>query len=162
MSVTLRPMTVHEFESFRQWSTESQAKELMVQLHIAWEAALRKAEGELAEMLPDGLHTEHSHLMTIIEADTEETAGFIWTLYEETAGRKQSFVCDFAIRESKRRNGYGTAALLLAERYAAAAGCIESVLFVSAGNAAARALYEKCGYGILRQSGSGCYMIKQL
>jgi len=81
---------------------------------------------------------------------------------EETAGKKQSFVCDFVLWESKRRKGYATETLRLAERNAVEAGCQESVLFVAESNDAARALYEKCGYQILRQAGYGKYMIKQL
>ena len=162
MSVKIRPMTMCEFESFQQWSVEDHARDLMEELQISRAAAIQKARAEIAGMLPDGLHTEQNHLMTVMEADTGEAAGFIWTLHEVTAGRKQSFLCDFAIWEPKRRRGYGAAALLLAERYAAEAGCLESVLYVSEDNAAARALYQKCGYRFLRQAGSGAYMVKQL
>ncbi|MBR5564651.1 MAG: GNAT family N-acetyltransferase [Roseburia sp.] len=113
-------------------------------------------------MLPNGLNTEHNYLMTIVEEDSEESAGFIWTIHEETEGKKQSFVCDFAIWESKRRRGYATETLRLVEKNAVEAGCEESMLFVADSNDVARALYEKCGYQILRQAGCGKYMIKQL
>ena len=162
MSVTIRAMTPDEFRHFYQWSTAQQAAELMEEHHISYEAALQAATKEVDEMLPEGLHTKHNYLMTITEAPRGESAGFLWTLHEYNAGKKQSFLCDFAIWESKRRRGYGAAALQLMEKQAIDAGCQESVLFVSDDNAAARALYEKCGYQVLRQSGCGKYMMKPL
>ena len=162
MSVTIRAMTPDEFRHFYQWSIEQQAAELMKEHHISYEAAIQTAAKEVDEMLPDGLHTKHNYLMTIIDAPRGESAGFLWTIHEYAAGKKQSFLCDFAIWESKRRRGYGAAALYLMEKQAIDAGCQESVLFVSDDNTAARALYEKCGYRVLRQSGCGKYMMKPL
>ena len=160
MSVRIRRMTDEEFEIFYHWSVEHHAKELMEEAHLSWEEAIQETMKEVSEMLPDGLNTENNDLMTI-EAEGE-SAGFIWTVLEETDGRKQSFVCDFAIWASKRRKGYGAVALCLAEKNAGEAGCRESVLFVADKNDAARALYEKCGYQVLRQAGYGRYMTKQL
>jgi ribosomal protein S18 acetylase RimI-like enzyme len=160
MSVTIRNMTQPEFENFYQRSVQYQVVQLMDARGISREEAGREAEEELAGMLPNGLHTENNFLMSIIS--NEEIVGYIWTLHEERQGRKQSFLCDFAIQEDKRRQGYGTEALRLMEKQAADAGCVESVLFVADQNLAARALYEKCGYKLLRQAGSGKYMIKEL
>lgn len=160
MSVQIRKMTKAEFELFYHWSVEQNVKELMEELHLSREEAMKKTTAELAQMLPDGLNTEYNHLLTIV-AD-EECAGFIWTVHEEFEGRKQNFVCDFAIWESKRRKGYGAAALSLVEKHAADAGCQESVLFVSNENDAAIALYQKCGYHLLRPEGYGKYMVKSL
>ena len=162
MPVKLRNMTPGEYEYFYQWSVEHQAAELMEELQLSLEEATKETVAEVAEMLPAGLNTEHHHLMTIVEGDTGENAGFIWTIHEETAGRKQSFVCDFTIWEPYRRKGYGTKALYLAENLAAEAGCQESVLFVRDNNAPAKALYQKCGYRILRAEGQGSYMLKPL
>ena len=162
MTVTIRPMTTDEFETFYQWSLQQQAKELAEELHISEETALQDATEELTQMLPDGLLTPHNYLMTIAEADSDESAGFIWTLHEEFEGRKQSFLCDFAFWESKRRKGYATAALHLTESLAAQMGCQESVLFVSDDNEAAKALYQKSGYHVLRQKDYGKFMIKTI
>ena len=160
MSVKIRKMTTDEFEIVYQWSVEHNATELMEELHISEEKAIKASIAEVAEMLPDGFNTERNVFLTIVAED--ENVGFIWTLHEETEGRKQSFICDFAIWESKRRKGYGVAALHLAEQNAVEAGCQESVLFVRDDNDAARALYQKCGYEVLRQAGCGKFMVKQL
>ena len=162
MGVKIRSMTNEEFEAVQQWSIQHHAAELMEELHISEEDATAEATLEFTQLLPDGIHTQHNHLMTIVEAANDEPVGFIWTLHEEFEGRKQSFICDFAIWESKRRRGYAAAALYLTERNAAEAGCQESVLFVGDDNAAARALYEKSGYIVLRQKDYGKFMKKQI
>lgn len=162
MSILIRKMTEDEFEHFRRISVEDQAKDLTQETGLSLEEAFREAGEEFAGMLPDGMKTADNHLMSVVEKDSGEVVGFVWTLHEETEGRKQSFLCDFVIRESKRRRGYGAEALRLTEKYAAEAGCLESVLFVADRNAPAKALYQKCGYHSLRQESYGEYMIKNL
>lgn len=137
-------------------------KELLEETHMSQEEAVKETKEELAEMLPDGENTESNYLMTIEEKDSKELVGFIWTIHEETEGKKQSFLCDFVIYESKRRKGYATAALNEMEKNAIEAGCQESVLFVADNNYAARELYIKCGYQFHRQMDYGKYMIKPL
>ena len=162
MPVSLRKMTKEEYKAFYRWSVEHQAEELMEECRLSREEAMEETKAELTRMLPHGLNTVEHDLMTILEEDTGEKLGFIWTLREETERGKQSFLCDFAIWEARRRKGYGTAALALAEKQAGKAGCRESVLFVAEGNTGAMALYQKAGYRILRQEAYGYYMIKQL
>ena len=162
MSVIIREMTDEEFKTFYQWSIEHQAAELVSNLHIDPEDALRTATEEISKMLPNGVKTENNNIFSIIEQDCAEFVGFIWTLHENNTGKTQCFICDFAIWEHYRRKGYATNALQLAEKYAFDAGCLESVLFVSDNNKAAQALYQKCGYQYLRQHGCGKYMVKSL
>lgn len=160
MSVTIRTMTENEFENFCRRSMEDHARELMEELHISEEKATKAAKEEIAGMMPDGRNTKSNYFMTIVAE--HENAGFIWTLHEQVNGRKQCFICDFFVFESKRRKGYGAAALRLAEKHAASAGCQESVLFVADRNNGARALYKKCGYRLLQQEGYGCFLVKRL
>ena len=162
MSVIIRRMTEDEFSYVYQWSVKQQTKELMEELNMSEEAAIKETVKEISEMLPNGLNTQDNYLMSIIETESGEMVGFIWTLHEITAGRKQSFICDFAVWESKRGKGYGKNALCLAEQNAAEAGCLESVLFVNDNNHLAIDLYKKCGYEVLHQEKYGKYMIKQL
>lgn len=155
-------MTDSEFEYFYAWSLDHQTTELMEEMHISRETATRQAAQELSRMLPHGIHTKHNYFMTILAGEHRTNVGFIWTIHEQCKGRKQSFLCDFAIWEPERRKGYGLAALRLAEKMAIEADCQESVLFVTERNEAANALYQKCGYQFLRQEKYGRYMIKQL
>ena len=126
------------------------------------EEALRQARNELAEMLPDGKDTEGHELLTIENAADRENVGFLWSIYEETEGRKQSFLCDFLIFEAHRRKSYASAALRAFEKRAKTEGCAECVLFVADENEAANALYRKNGYLPQRTFDSGKYMIKRL
>lgn len=160
MPITIRNMTQQAYDAFYRWSVKQHTAELMEQKCLPCKEASKEASKELAGMLPDGLNTGNNFLMSIVNGD--EMIGFIWTLHEGTGGKKQSFLCDFAIWEEYRRKGYGAQALRLMEKQAADADCVESVLFVSDQNLAARALYEKSGYRVLRQAGYGKYMIKEL
>ncbi len=160
MPITIRNMTQQAYDAFYRWSVEHHANELMEQKCIPWKEASKEASKELSGMLPDGLHTENNFLRSIINGD--EIVGFIWTLHEETDGKKQCFLCDFLVWEEYRRKGYAAQALRLMEREAIHAGCVESVLFVADRNAEARTLYEKSGYRVLRQAGYGKYMIKEI
>ena len=160
MGVELRPMTKEAYAHFYAWSVEQQAKQRMERSGLSWKASHKEAEAEITAMLPNGMETK-DHLLMSIVADGV-TVGFVWTLHEMTNGRKQSFLCDFAIWEEKRRRGYGSEALRLAEENAAMAGCVESVLYVADDNTAARRMYEKCGYRTLRQAGGGEYMMKDI
>ena len=162
MPVILRRMTDAEFETFCAYGVQDRKRELMQQNQLPHETAVAEAQKELAEMLPDGIHTECHFLMTIKDAQSNMPVGFLWTIHEETDGKKQSFLCDFVIHAEYRRKGYAAAALKAMEQTAKGTGCEESVLFVADTNAAANALYEKCGYRFLRQMDDGKYMIKQL
>ena len=162
MPVKIRNMSKEEFDIFYQWSIEHNVAELMEERGLSRDTALKETKEEVSQMLPKGLDTEHHHLLSIVETDCEKVVGFLWTIHEETNGRQQCFICDFAIWESERRKGYATKALLLTEITAAEAGCQECVLFVADRNLAAKALYEKLGYKCLRRQDYGSYMIKQL
>jgi len=162
MSIRIRKMKKEEFDFFFHWSAEQNVRELMAERCLSREAAVKETEEELAKMLPMGLETPDHCLMTVEKEDTQENLGAIWTIFEESEGKKQSFVCDFVIWEPYRRRGFAEEALRLAEEKAVEAGCRESVLFVADCNAAANALYQKSGYQLLRQADYGKYMVKQL
>lgn len=162
MPVKLRKMTREEFDGFYQWSIENSVKLNMERSGMSRKDAVEATEKEISEMLPDGMYTDNNHFMMIEEADGGDDVGYIWTLHEETDGKRQSFLCDFVIFEEKRRMGFATEALDAMEKQAIGADCEESVLFVEAYNHAAEALYEKCGYESFRHSDDGKYMKKQL
>ena len=162
MAIAIRRMTQQEFAVFRDWSIAQHTAELLAQTSMSQAEAAKEALSEFTGMLPEGLSTKEQHSLSIIEDSSGECLGFLWALYEETEGRKQSFLCDFALWEANRRQGYGYAALKLWEKQAVADGCAECVLFVADQNLAARSLYEKCGYVVLRPKDYGAYMIKKM
>ena len=77
-------------------------------------------------------------------------------------GLTQVFLYDLYVFGHRRRMGVASGALKLMHGEARKRGCAGSVLFVSAGNEAARKLYEKCGYRHVRVSDGGEYMAKLL
>ena len=162
MRIELRKMNEEEYKIFYDRSFKHHVQELMEEEHMPLGEAEKETTNELAEMLPQGLETEENYLMSIHNAEDDAWIGFLWTLHEMTEGVKQSFICDFEIFENDRRKGYATETLLLMEKEARKAGCAESVLFVTKDNAAANALYEKCGYQFLRDMEYGRYMKKVL
>ena len=162
MSVMIRGRTEKEYEAFCRMSIAHHVAERMEECAMPQDDATIQAKIEFAGMLPDGLNTKNHYLMTIVEEGNKEVVGFIWTIHEYTDGLKQSFVCDFVILDSKRRNGYAAATLSLTEKMALEAGCLESVLYVAENNYPAKAIYRKCGYQFFRQMEYGQYMKKQL
>ena len=86
MPVEIKNMTDAEFEVFSRWSIGHHAEDLVAELRLSPEAALKEARGEFAGILPDDLHTERHRLMTIAEKESGEAVGFIWTIHEEAPG----------------------------------------------------------------------------
>lgn len=158
--VTLEPMAPAEYARFWEDSFLHHARELMDQEGLSAEQAQEDARKELEEMLPAGLDTLDNFLMTI---RTEgQNVGFLWFLTEWHQGTKQSFLCDFAITPVERRKGYGLSALKKWESAARSLNCRECVLFVSDDNEAAKALYSKCGFSLLRKHSYGEFRKKSL
>lgn len=160
MSVTLSPMTKEYYKDFYRTSLEHHALELSREGNITPEAAACTAEQELDEMLPMGMDTPGHYLMTVCSNGVP--AGYLWFLTEESDGMHQAFLCDFRIEEACRRRGTGKAAMAEFQKAAAALGCAECTLFVEGCNSPARALYEKCGYGIVKEHNYGFYLKKIL
>ena len=162
MKTELRKMNKEEYEAFYRMSFESMVNELVREKHITVTEAQKETASELDAMLPLGMDTRDNFLMTIIDRHNGEQKGYIWTVHEYSDSIKQSFLCDLLIYEEHRRKGYAKQAIALMEDAARAAGCVETVLFVSDDNTAAIALYEKCGYHFLREMDYGKYMKKIL
>lgn len=162
VTVLLREMTPQEFQVFSEYSIADYAGDLIRNRGISHEDAHRQAKQEFAALLPDGLSTTGNALRVIMNAQDKRPVGMIWSLYEETDGVKHAFVSDFVLSPQERRKGYAAAALAQLERLALAHGCEECRLFIWNGNAAGRALYDKCGYAAYRQESDGVYMSKKL
>ena len=162
MDVILKPMTEKEFEAFLCYSAANQAEELAREKRLPPALAVREAEAELREMLPDRLSTK-GHCLTVIEnAADHRQVGYLWYLSEQNGSVRQLFLCDFAIYEPERRKGYAFATLQALEEHAEDEGCDEIVLFVSNENEPARKLYQKFGFVYLRDFDHGTYLKKKI
>jgi RimJ/RimL family protein N-acetyltransferase len=162
MSINLRKMTSKEYDAFFGWSRNNHVRELTKDTNMSLEDAIKQAEAEVQEMLPNGIDTENNSLMVIENVSNNRDVGFVWYLYEETDGVQQVFLCDFVIDVIERRKGYATEALSAMEKNAAEFGCKESVLFVAKENEPAQKLYAKSGYVFLRELDYGMYLKKKL
>ena len=157
--ITLRPMTEEEFQSFLHFSYESYADDLTAENPvIPREAAVKEAQSELKELLPQGLHTKNHFLFSIRNAQNEQV-GYLWY---DLLNPSKAFVDDLLIFPQHRRQGHAAQALHLMESQLTAP---HVTLHVFEKNHAARRLYEKCGYDYLKmdraQPGS-LYMFKRI
>lgn len=154
MSVQLRDMRPNELSAFRSYSISDYARDLMNDHSISPEAALSQAGQEFDALLPSGI-------LRVIQRDSC-AVGVLWYLTEETDGIRHAFLNDFVIAPEHRRKGCASAALALLAQEALAQGCTEIRLYVSNDNHPARALYERCGYQLLRSAGTGAYLYKAI
>lgn len=162
MKVKLRKMSLREFESFREYSINDYAKDLMKNQDTSLESTLKQATAEFSDMLPEGINTKDHSLMMIEDENSHKTVGIIWYLYEITEGMKQVFLNDLLIYEEERRKGYAMAALSQMVHHAAEAGCKESIIYVWKHNPPGVNLYTKCGYVPFRELDDGIYMRKEI
>jgi len=154
MSVRLRAMHPNELAVFRNYSIGDYAGDLMNTQAISPEAALAQAGQEFDGLMPGSF-------LRIIEADGC-AVGVVWYLTEETDGIRHAFLNDFVIAPEHRRKGYASAALTALAQEVKAQGCTEIRLYVSGENHAARALYERCGYHMLRPADAGAYLFREI
>ncbi len=162
MKVRLRNMSLREFETFREYSTNSYAKDLIKNQNISLESALKQAIVEFSDMLPEGIQTKDHSLMMIEDEKIQKPVGIIWYMYEITEGTKQVFLNDLLIYEEERRKGYATAALSEMVHNATEAGCRQSIIYVWQHNPSGVNLYTKCGYVAFRELDDGMYMKKEI
>ncbi len=160
--IMMRRMNEDAFLRFKASSLAAYARDLMQSNDLDPEQARNKAEAEFQAMLPDGPATKDHFLMTLQDADTGREVGWIWFLYEDGDAGRQVFLNDFLIFEEDRRKGYAASALHEMERQAKTDGCSTSVLYVWEHDVPASALYQKCGYEVLKSGDGGCYMKKDL
>jgi len=152
--IQLRDMLPSEFPAFRSYSISDYANDLMNAQAVSHEAALAQAGQEFDELLPGSF-------LKIIEHESRPV-GVLWYLTEETDGIRHAFLNDFVIAPEHRRKGYASAALTALAQEVKAQGCTEIRLYVSGENHAARALYERCGYHMLRPADAGAYLFREI
>ena len=145
--IALRKMTEEEFRAFREASVSEYAPDLMKGRDMSREQALRAAEKEFDEALPDGPATAGSFLMDIDGADGNRVGWIFFRYYPRGGGgRLCVFREDLLIFEPERRKGYASAAIAAMNVMAKKDGCSSSALFVWDHNPGGTRLYERCGY----------------
>lgn len=107
------------------------------------ERALQVSREQHAELLPDGLATEH-HRFFVGRVDDAQV-GTLWIGTE----RPMAFVYDVVVDEAVRRRGYGGGLMRAGALWAREHGSHALGLNVFGYNRGARALYESLGYEVV-------------
>lgn len=156
-NLELLRMTPAEFDTYYAQAVEIYATELEKSGRFPDAGQAQEfARWEYGDIFPRGLQTPGTDVYHIYIGG--QKAGVIWLLREEDTG----FIGDFLIDGAYRRQGYGTQALCRLERLAAQAGMKKMRLGVFKNNMAARTLYEKQGYRVIRDREADLMMEKSL
>ncbi|MNN75540.1 putative N-acetyltransferase YycN [compost metagenome] len=107
---------------------------------------MKQSQEEMTRELPRGLSTEGAYLYSIMEADTDIQAGYIWFNVTEERGRKEAFIYDFYVFEPFQGKGYGKQSLIALDEEARKMNVTKIGLHVFGQNNRAFELYKKMGF----------------
>lgn len=137
--VRLEPMTEDQYKPWRAEAEAHYAQSVAALGQSAQDAA-RDAADTYAQLLPDEFTTPDHHFWYAYDGDRR--VGFLWV----KVTRDTAFVYNVAVEPDLRRQGYGRAIMLAAERWCRDNALTRIGLRVFAHNAGARALYEQLGF----------------
>lgn len=137
--VRLEPMTEDEYKPWRAEAEAHYAQSAAASGQSAQDAA-RNAVDTYARLLPDEFATPDHHFWYAYDGDRR--VGFLWVKVTHNT----AFVHNVAVEPDVRRQGYGRAIMLAAERWCHDNALTRIGLHVFAHNTGARALYEQLGF----------------
>lgn len=145
MTVTLRAPRPDEFATWKAAAFKEYVEEIVNSGTMSRQAAEEKANREDAELLPDGWATP-GQLIFRLDVDGQPV-GWLWlALQSPRAEDGVGFIYDITVDEAVQGQGYGRAAMQLAEAEARRHGLHALTLNVFGQNAIARGLYSSLGY----------------
>ncbi len=143
-TLTARPLRADAYAAWYRRVTDAYAEDIATNGLVERMAAQRKAEHDMAAVLPDGLDTTGQQIM-VLEAEGN-AVGRLWVGHREIDGRPVLYVWDVEIDPESRGRGFGRQAMRLVEETARARGLTRIDLNVFGGNQVARSLYRSLGY----------------
>ena len=146
--VRLVPMTQAEFEAYLESAVREYAQAHLKAGDCEADEALALAQADYESLLPEGLSTRHQHLFSIYAEGVADPVGMIWYGSREHRGKKSAYIYDFNIVPGLRGKGHGAASLRALEEMLRGLGVGRVSLNVMGWNTRAKALYERCGYGV--------------
>jgi ribosomal protein S18 acetylase RimI-like enzyme len=149
MTITLRAMSADELTPLVEHWQERFAGNIAPARGLSPDEAVIQARKDFAELLPDGIDTEHQ-LLFVAESDGERV-GALWLSTRSPDGAAAGWIFEIEVDEAQRGKGYGRAIMLLAEQECARRGIDAIRLNVFGANTTARNLYESLGYDVLFQ-----------
>lgn len=145
--VTVRPMDAAEYAAWRETSIAGYAADLAKSSAQPPDKALDRARKQFGELLPQGMATERTWLLKVLD-DAGQDVGVLWIgPHPERPG--VAWVYDIAIDEPHRGRGLGRAAMLAAEQVVAESAMTAIGLNVFGFNEPARRLYDSLGYNVV-------------
>lgn len=148
--LVLRPMTQHEYDSYRARSVQDYAGEIAGARGLDAADAVATAEGEFAELLPDGLASPGMHLWTAVTGDGE-AVGLGWLELRRKASGVSAWVYDVRLDADRRGQGLGRQLMEALHEQARELGATTIALNVFGHNTAAIRLYDSLGYAVTAQ-----------
>ncbi len=145
MSV-LRPMTPAEYDAWLAEAIPAYAADKVASGQWTPASSLAQSAAEFDELLPQGLATSDQHLFTLVDAQ-QAAVGVLWFAVKTKFDARIAYVFDIAVVPARQREGHARRALLALEHEVARLGLTGIALHVFGHNAAARALYDRLGYG---------------
>lgn len=141
----LRKMALDEYQKYISFAIKEYAKEKMQAGTWQKNNALANSEQTYNRLLPNGLETSGNYLYSIF--DDSNIIGYIWVGID-SENESNAFIFDFEIYEQYQNNGFGSEAIILAEKEAKNMGLRTIGLHVFGSNQRAIHVYQKSGYGI--------------
>ncbi len=147
--VTLRPMTDEEYATYSATMLEDYAATRARNTGTTLEEERVASAQQIAELLPNGLHTPNHYFWRVIN-DAGEPVGVLWVHSQRAPG--MAFIYDIAMDADQRGKGYGAATLEAMEAALKPMGVTSVGLNVFGDNPGAQHLYAKMGYQVVATS----------
>ncbi|MGP5641641.1 GNAT family N-acetyltransferase [Brachybacterium tyrofermentans] len=144
MTIELIPVATERFSAWLKRSRDEYAADLVATGEES-ETALQHATEALAHAFPEQLPTTGQAVFDLTDA-SGDAVGYLWLGHDSSGDPTSWWVWDVVIDPEHRGQGYGRAAMQLAETYAHARGARTLGLSVFGFNSVARGLYESLGY----------------
>ena len=146
ISVAFRPMSADEFSRYIERSIPEYADAHLKAGHSMPEDALKKAQDQYGELLPQGLATPGNQFFTIADANNRANLGMCWFEVKQKQGKTKAFIYDFYLEHAFRGQGLGSQVMEELEKRVRKLGATAIELYVFGDNVNARSLYERCGF----------------
>ncbi|MFJ4526542.1 GNAT family N-acetyltransferase [Streptomyces sp. NPDC088810] len=147
---TARPMTQAEYSEWVAAEKSAYVGDIVRSGAMSREEAVRKADRDFANLLPEGLATPDSSLL-VFEAE-DERIGSGWLKHGYLPGVTYGY--SLHVEERYRGRGHGRAAMTAGEQATLAAGDSTLMFTVWGGNEVAMNLYTSTGFRVVEESRS--------
>jgi ribosomal protein S18 acetylase RimI-like enzyme len=144
MPIDLTPVVAERFSAWLERSRHEYTADLVAAGETP-ESALRHATEALARAFPEHVPTDGQAVFDLTDG-SGDAVGYLWLGHDSSGDPTSWWVWDVVVDPEYRGQGYGRAAMQLAETYAHACGARTLGLSVFGFNATARALYDSMGY----------------